>query len=546
MAALLEHKKPRETTLTFILSLNRYSFMRRNARRLHREANPEVPVFRTKKREKEIEYSSNGRTKRRKAASLTELKRFYDAAIDAASEVLSTTATSEDFIAMPDLRRLFTKAEMPSLSLTAALSSTGVEGPVAVAIEAAGGVDGSTGAAGGGYGSVCRRSPLFPSDVKQEVVETLTDSGEAFREALRKKLEATGGTQCKLGSIKKVKVGGAAAASADSTSSAPGESVTTCSAYRSGGVQNVSKILADAHRGNMAGGVRLLRRPFSAGSGDNGVRRAAPEFSSSSTTLKPRSQCGEEESKPGTNFPGKLLAPRTSYMRAPVPTLPGVKGSLPPANPLPPAPKKEKKSLRWSLSPKLLEALAFARAEAELLRGRPNLHTSHNSLGLRSYPPPPPRVALKNNAGKDSSLSQPAPKKNRSESEKGRKDGVVRGIPNKRCLDLDVGILGTTKRGDGNKPRRLCEEAAPLIPYWRRWKKNSDNCAAGGGRRVVFGPRARKNRPSVECVPIVRFGIMQQRQFNRFSRDEHPMSPKQSSRREASPKGPVAMPSCKN
>ncbi|CAN0207858.1 unnamed protein product, partial [Hapterophycus canaliculatus] len=79
-----------------------YSYMRRNVRRLNREINSGAKQpSRNKQRpggdkghKEEPELSANGRTKRRKAASLTELKRFYEAAVDAASEVLLATATT--------------------------------------------------------------------------------------------------------------------------------------------------------------------------------------------------------------------------------------------------------------------------------------------------------------------------------------------------------------------------------------------------------------------------------------------------------------------
>lgn len=76
--------------------------MRRNVRRLNREVNSgrEQPSRNIKQREggggeeeEEPELSANGRTKRRKAASLTELKRFYEAAVDAASEVILASTT---------------------------------------------------------------------------------------------------------------------------------------------------------------------------------------------------------------------------------------------------------------------------------------------------------------------------------------------------------------------------------------------------------------------------------------------------------------------
>lgn len=81
--------------------------MRRNVRRIHREINIEAVGIRSTasqshKNQKNmegtaaIEYSANGRTKCRKAAFLDELRRFYDAAVDAVSGVLFFAAPTDD------------------------------------------------------------------------------------------------------------------------------------------------------------------------------------------------------------------------------------------------------------------------------------------------------------------------------------------------------------------------------------------------------------------------------------------------------------------
>ncbi|CAM9186822.1 unnamed protein product, partial [Choristocarpus tenellus] len=64
-----------------------YSFMRRNVRRLHREVNRGISTPTSRKGSREFECTTNSRTKRRKAASLAELQRYYGAAVEAAGEV---------------------------------------------------------------------------------------------------------------------------------------------------------------------------------------------------------------------------------------------------------------------------------------------------------------------------------------------------------------------------------------------------------------------------------------------------------------------------
>ncbi|CAM9490406.1 unnamed protein product, partial [Discosporangium mesarthrocarpum] len=62
--------------------------MRRNVRRLNREVNSGAAPRPQRQDPGDVEYTANGRTKRRKAASLAELNRYYGAAVEAAGEVL--------------------------------------------------------------------------------------------------------------------------------------------------------------------------------------------------------------------------------------------------------------------------------------------------------------------------------------------------------------------------------------------------------------------------------------------------------------------------
>ena len=237
--------------------------MRRNVRRLNREVNTGVPAPScrgSKPRKERVEHSASDRTRRRKAASLAELKRFYTAAVDAASEVLSntngivatSTATAEG--GEEDLSPHYQDSLHPNMGGTptstrwrcsgggGAAGAGGAVSAVSAGCTAAGGVrsigigtgngrgnataqvdaDASASADVGGEqeGSrrkICKVRPQHTSGRFVEIL-TLTEGGEAFRRVLRKKLEATGGTRCRLGGPpKRMAEFGAAATAATAT-----------------------------------------------------------------------------------------------------------------------------------------------------------------------------------------------------------------------------------------------------------------------------------------------------------------------------------------
>ncbi|CAM9463606.1 unnamed protein product [Chrysoparadoxa australica] len=132
-----------------------YSFMRRNVRRLNREVNDGKPLQPTVQREKRQPGGPNGqrRPKRRKAASLAELNRYFTAAVDAAREVLDEIDQSGDKgAADEDITRL-------------------------------------------------ARAGIKPLDSpSRKVAINLANGNDNFREKLRTKLAATGGVQCQLNS----------------------------------------------------------------------------------------------------------------------------------------------------------------------------------------------------------------------------------------------------------------------------------------------------------------------------------------------------------
>ncbi|CAN0326664.1 unnamed protein product, partial [Ectocarpus sp. 12 AP-2014] len=458
-----------------------YSFMRRNVRRINREVNPgQKPPFR-KRRGKDSEVGTAGGTKKRKAASLNELKRFYDAAVDAASEVFSiATATGsgsvqdtggatvigkgETYVAtapapaghpllpadlsasMSSPRPHATRSDddcrgdqrlgvlaasaslgnpppLAPLSPRQSLLLTGVgraaaaaaeaeaEAEAAVAAAAAvgtfvqkntdavsqstawtapggdtpfgdasgrlGGRRGQRGrndgthARGPGDGRHSSEAPRPDSDDNRRrrgsavsartlvggfVEQSVADcSGDAFREALRKKLEATGGTRCKLGSTRRIKPDAAAATAAATVADTEG---------------------GNNHLRRAAGGGKNR----TAGTKRKGLSSSSlpPALWSSPSPAQPSSSpaIGPSLFTPALAPPSERLPPSAAY-----PALPGFKGTTPPHTdpaagsaataaaataaaisvlPLPPRPTTAwhaKSALVSGLSPALLEAL---------------------------------------------------------------------------------------------------------------------------------------------------------------------------------------------
>lgn len=428
----------------------RYSFMRRNVRRLNREINAGLkqPCEREQRKE-EPALKVNGRTKRRKAASLTELKRFYDAAIDAASEVLSVTAaattdnvkcekgeatiagkgppdsastdgdgqyccgiallaascsTGEHVLPLPfalstggsDSRE---STEAGEITDTTSCNSNVMNGKASILSE-----DGAAGERRGHKGADCGdrrfRSPalllLSGVDANREWPRRGTEgapdrgiaadsNGDAFREVLRKKLEATGGTQCKLGSTKRLKTNRAATATVENievSRHGGGGRGGGGGGGRGGGrggdggcasfdaMKGTEGVASGGCPGDGGGGggpqaVRLLSAGRSGNKTGKGTTRTGwgPGKPQSSSMAEANSSTGEEAIARGPYFP----SPVANY-----PTLPGFRGLVdqpdspadagPPRLPLPPRRRGRytRSSPTLGLSPALLEALEKA------------------------------------------------------------------------------------------------------------------------------------------------------------------------------------------
>ncbi|CAM9517795.1 unnamed protein product, partial [Ectocarpus sp. 13 AM-2016] len=503
-----------------------YSFMRRNVRRINREVNADQkPLFR-KRRGKDSEAATAGGTKKRKAASLNELKRFYDAAVDAASEVFSTTTATgsrsaqgagdatvtgkgETYVAiaatpaghpvppadssasMSSPRPRATRSDddyrggqslgvltasaspgnpppLAPLSPRQSLLLTGVGKTAAAAAAAAAAAVGTIvqnntevvrrstawtapggdvpfGDASGRLGGRreqrgrndcthargpsdgrhssevpppdsdenCRRRGSAVSAVSARtlvggfVEQSVADcSGDAFRQALRKKLEATGGTHCKLGSTRRIKPDAAAATAAATVADteegnnhlrrAAGGGKNRTAGTNEGDVKDVGGF-------DVVDGASSALFPFSVGCGDDGRRnktgsrkscsgngegrRRRKGKGSSSSSLPPAlwsspppaqplssPAIGPSLFTPAVAPPSEGLPPSTAY-----PALHGFKGTTPRHKdlaageattaaaaaailglPLPPRPTTAwhaKSALLSGLSPAFLEAL---------------------------------------------------------------------------------------------------------------------------------------------------------------------------------------------
>ncbi|CAM9147244.1 unnamed protein product, partial [Scytosiphon promiscuus] len=369
-----------------------YSFMRRNVRRLNREINSGIKQPGRNKQGRlgggeegdEPGRGANGRKKRRKAASLTELKRFYDAAVDAASEVFGdgggTTTTEEEdssavaaegrecvtrapaFAPVPDLASpqlmLPTSPSRPPRScgptrsdyggaqegdrqhsrFTALFAgghslreprvsrAIGRDDPKALAVTTTIPVrDASVFAGRGGrreregdgsdngdHRRHQRRSPPALLEALGEGDDTgvehrpgprkvtsadlsvggalIADTcgGDAFREALRKNLEATGGTRCKLGSAKtkrrRLASSAATAATAvTSTAKLGGASFPEAERNSLGVHKNDGE---GERRGGGDGRLNPVPRPFSVGVAEENARKSVVRKSSSSSGVR--------------------------------------------------------------------------------------------------------------------------------------------------------------------------------------------------------------------------------------------------------------------
>ena len=450
--------------------------MRRNVRRLNREVNAclKQPSSQQQQQQQQQQpkkgptLAGKGRNKRRKAASLTELKRFYDAAVDAASEVLSNTAASATIegeangtviskkgessagtdghghnysgMAIPGASCSVDEPPAPPLfSLSAgggASKNTGVgqrtdyagcTSDGAISIRPEGSTRGRDDNEGGGdFSDRCHSSPALlvrccdsagkgwhRRTAEGTEKRLVADSrGDAFREALRKKLEATGGTRCKLGSSKRLKTHGAGTAAGD----VPGASY-----HREGGGGGEGKshpgVSTMARQGVASGGSTVKNASGGGASspGEFSVRhgdKTAEKVGSSGKRMingerklvkRPSSSGGNNSSRTSALAPSGTHSSATSY-----PTSPESSSHVdPPAGAVAlcvPAPSRRRTwcatpSLNMGLSPALLEALeeaeiqqqrqiAAAPAAALAAHGRPS--KVKVAAPLLSPPPPPP------------------------------------------------------------------------------------------------------------------------------------------------------------
>ena len=432
--------------------------MRRNVRRLNREVNAGLKQPREQQPQEgkeELALRANGRTKRRKAASLTELKRFYDAAVDAASEVLSITAAGTTADAQREQEEaaiagkgrgsvaagddqhhrgtaLLAVSSSADEHVPPPLSTSSVEGgnngetPELMTQRTAGTIGGGNNMKGkcstrhdgdasgeqrrdkgGDRGNHRYRSPallmLSADDSNTEWHRRGTkaidekgiaaeSSGEAFREVLRKKLEATGGTQCKLGSTKRRKTNRATTSAVENTEASRrrGGSSGTGGAGGGGGdcasldTMNCAKSVASDRCLGEAGGNRgsCTLHPFS---GEHAGKKSGKGTVSGERKLGNRQQSSSTASSlPETHssYREAIVAPRGPCVLPTAvvyPSLPGFEGHVrqsgPPASTicpdaapprLPPPPYRAgwyaRSSPALGLSPALLEALETAEA----------------------------------------------------------------------------------------------------------------------------------------------------------------------------------------
>lgn len=496
---------------TLRLTQNRYSFMRRNVRRLHREANTGAAIFAPRLGStEEAQYTADGRTKRRKAASLAELTRFYEAAVAAASEVFSTTpAVGEALLCTPILPEppRSTTAALTT-SLAAALSPTRGCVPV-LANEFVNGA----GADGGSYSKVNGEHAGGGRDRgmahHRRAATTLSDSGKAFRETLRKKLEATGGTRCKLGSTKKTRAAGAIS-DGNVSSDGGGPAMVVFSGCGSGG--------AIVSSGGRSGGSavkdgRGLRFSSAIGYAERAAGGVLSTITSSSWTCSRYHERAQEseQMKIDRSRDKAMSTPRTSFPKAVYPKLPGFKSDLPATPSQPPQPYS-RSSLSWRLPPNLpIEA-----TDCPQVRGSPE----RTLVGTKSCPPPPPGATTRPTIDiapcSELGIQKSAMKKSASARQEGATAPPSTSVQS--CAAPGQGGAIRTL-GKGTKKRRLCDGPVPLMPYWRRRRETT----RGDGRRVTFalpkkGSAAVKPPATEAAPPVVRFGIMQQRQVHKSTR----------------------------
>lgn len=519
--------------------------MRRNVRRLHREVNngaaTPTPAPNTGDTEG-AEYTANGRTKRRKAASLSELKRFYEAAVDAASEVfsLAPATVGEALLAAPTLLPepplSTTTVARAATSLATVLSSSAERGGAAV-IATNESADGNSGGSGdsGRNGEDCggggRGRGRGTGQHRGAARRYFVDSGEAFRATLRKKLEATGGTRCKLGSEKKIKPAAGA--------------ITDGNGYSSGGGGGGEPAVLGVFGGGDSGGAtvrsggggeasaindgRWMRFSSAVGSAEQAAGEVLSTIMSSSrrTTYSRYHERGRDESniqmKRETFCRNSMSTiPRSKSFPKPVyPSLPGFK-SVPPATPSQPLQLYSRSPLRWHPPSKL----PVAAMDYPQVRDSPAVVAPGRTLGGKKSPPPPPSAAT---ARATTDMMAPY-------SELGIPESGVKKISASACQERStatatsksvISCCVAPEQGGGAtttlekriKKRRLYDGPAPLMPYWRRRKETTGR----DGRRVTFALTKKDVRvvkpPDAKAAapPVVRFGIMQQRQCDRSS-----------------------------
>jgi Myb-like DNA-binding domain len=154
-----------------------FSFMRRNVRRLHREATQSEPYATDSKpvlRAKDVtsstpvKRSSDGKRVRRPVASLAELNRYFKAAVQAADSVTATTAAA---------------APVDTAAVAAGNAASAAElsfNPEMVRL-----------------GDLTGIKPL--DDDSRKVALQVACRNDAFKAHLREQLRASGGVHCKLG-----------------------------------------------------------------------------------------------------------------------------------------------------------------------------------------------------------------------------------------------------------------------------------------------------------------------------------------------------------
>lgn len=503
------------------LTQNRYSFMRRNVRRLHREANTGAAIFAPRLGStEEAQYTADGRTKRRKAASLAELTRFYEAAVAAASEVFSTTpAVGKALLCTPILPE-------PPRSTTAALTTS-----LAVALSPTRGgvpvladkITNGAGADGGSCSNVNGEHESGGRDRRmahhRRAAITLSDSGKAFRETLRKKLEATGGTRCKLGSTKKTRAAGAVNDD-NFFSGGGGPAMVVFGGCGSGGAVISS---GGGSGGSAVKDDRGLRFSSAAGYAERAAGGVQSTIASSSRTCSRYHEQAQEseQTKIDRSRHKAISTPRTSFPKAVYPKLPGFKSDFL-ATPSQPKQPYSRSSLSWRLPPNLpVEA-----TDCPQICGSPMVVAPERTLvGTKSCPPPPPGATTRPTIDiapcSEFGIQNSAMKKTAS----ARQEGAT-APPSKSVQSCAAPEQRGTMRtlGKGTKKRHLCDGPAPLMPYCRRRKETT----RGDGRQVTFAlPKkdsAAVTPPATEAAPpVVRFGIMQQRQVHR-SASGAPMS----------------------